>query len=580
MDIEETIWIIGLENALKHSGKTKTKFVLKGILSEHPEYREKIGEIKSLIDDIVGQINKLSIDQQQQKFESKSPIEIKKTTRIKEEKELPPLENVDKYKKLTFRLAPYPSGPLHIGNARMVILNDTYKKMYKAKLFLVYDDTIGSEEKIIVPEAYDLIKENLEWLGVEIDKIFYKSDRIPKFYDYCSKLLEMHKAYVCTCDADLWRTEYGRKREKIGKPCPHRNQTIEENLEHWEKMLDGTYLEKQAVVRLKTGMELKNPAVRDHVIMRIAEREHPRVGSKFRVWPLLEFSWGIDDHLLGITHILRGKDLIKEDIIESKIWKLFNWPEIEFIHYGLISFGDLKLSKTYSRQQIKKGIFIGWDDPRTWSLNSLAKRGILSESLIEIILDLGLSLTDIKFDPGRLYDLNGKKIEKTSNRYFFVDDPIELIIKKIPDIKLIAEPLIHPDFPERGTRKIELSKVNGKIKVLVSKRDLSKLNPGMLVRLKDLFNIEILDIKQPIQSKYHSKEMEIARSKKFKILHWVPTEENVPISIILDDGNVTEGFGEPYCKNIKTGEILQFERFGFVKIDKISPQIHGFFTHR
>ncbi len=580
MDIEKTIWIIGLENALKHSGKTNLKFVIKGFLSEYQDYKKKVGEIKPLIEGIVAQINKLSIDQQKKKLNALSPIELRKDSQIEEKRELPPLENIEKDKQVTLRLAPYPSGPLHIGNARMVILNDTYKKRYNGKLFLVYDDTIGSETKIIIPEAYDLIKENLDWLGVKIDKVFYKSDRISNFYNYCKKLLEMHEAYVCTCDADLWRTKYGRKRQKIGKPCPHRNQSIEQNLEHWEKMLDGTYLEKQAVVRLKTGMELKNPALRDHVIMRIAEREHPRVGTKFRVWPLLEFSWGIDDHLLGITHILRGKDLIKEDIIESHIWKLFNWPKIQFIHYGLIAFQKMKLSKTYSRQQIESGVYIGWNDPRTWSLNSLAKRGILPESLREAILDLGMSLADIQYSPDILYSFNKKIIDKPSSRYFFVDDPIELVIKEVPDAKIVAKPLIQPDFPDRGTRKIEVQKENGNINLLISKRDLSKLKEGMLIRLKDLFNIEILNIKFPIQAKYHSKEMEIARNKKFKILHWVPTKKNVPISIILDDGQTAEGFGEPFCENIKIGEILQFERFGFVKIDKITPQIHGFFTHR
>ncbi|MFX1449397.1 MAG: glutamate--tRNA ligase [Promethearchaeota archaeon] len=580
MDIKDVIWRIGLDNALKHSGKTKTKFVLKGVLSEQPEYRENIGEIRSLIDDIVKQINNLTINEQQQKFENISPIDIKKINEIKEEKKLPPLENVDKYEKLIFRLAPYPSGPLHIGNARMVILNDTYKQMYNAKLFLVYDDTIGSEEKIIVPEAYDLIKENLDWLGVEIDEIFYKSDRIPKFYEYCKKLLEMNAAYVCTCDAEVWRTKYGRKREKIGKPCPHRSQTIEEDLENWEKMLDGTYLEKQAVVRLKTDMEDPNPAIRDHVLMRISERAHPRIGTKYRVWPLLEFSWGIDDHLLGITHILRGKDLIKEDIIESKIWELFNWPQINFVHYGLISFQKMKLSKTYSRKQIKKGAYIGWNDPRTWSLNSLDKRGILSESLREAILDLGLSLADIQYSPDILYSFNKKRIDKDANRYFFVDEPVDLVIKDVPKDKLVAKPLKQPDFPERGSRTIELSKTNDEFILKISKKDKSKLKKGMLIRLKDLCNIEILNIKQPIQSKYHSKDMEEARSKKFKILHWVPIKENVPIAIILEDGQIAEGLGEPYCKNIKIGEILQFERFGFVKIDRLSPQIHGFFAHR
>ncbi|MHA1301410.1 MAG: glutamate--tRNA ligase [Candidatus Helarchaeota archaeon] len=580
MDIEETIWKIGLENALKHSGKTNFKVIIKGFLHENKEYRKKVGEIKPLIEEIIEKINKLTNDEQKEKLKQIAPEVVEVTTHKEESKELPPLPNIEKYKQPVFRLAPYPSGPLHIGNARMVILNDTYKKRYNGKLYLVYDDTIGSEEKKLVPQAYDLIKENLDWLGVEIDKIFFKSDRISNFYDYCKQLIEMDKAYVCTCDADLWRTEYGKKREKIGKPCPHRNISIEENLEQWEKMLDGIYREREAVVRLKTGMELPNPAIRDHIIMRISERDHPRVGSKYRVWPLLEFSWGIDDHLLGITHILRGKDLIKEDILESFIWKIFGWPKIEFIHYGLIAFQKMKLSKTYSRQQIEKGNYIGWDDPRTWSLNSLDKRGILAESLREAILDLGLSMADIQYSPDILYSVNKKKIDKSAKRYFFVAEPVELEIKNAPDDNIVARPLVQPDYPELGSREISLSKVNDVFKVLVSKKDVLKLEKGMLIRLKDFCNIEILTKKQPVQSQYHSREMEKAREQKFKILHWVPATNNVPITVLLDDGSLAKGFGEPYCKKIKKGEILQFERFGFVKINNTKPEIYGFFAHR
>jgi glutamyl-tRNA synthetase len=101
-------------------------------------------------------------------------------------------------------------------------------------------------------------------------------------------------------------------------------------------MLKGHYQEGEAVVRLKTDMQHPNPAFRDRVLLRISERTHPRVGTKYRVWPLLEFSWAIDDHLLGMTHILRGKDLIIEDLMEKDIWQKLGWNAPEFIHYGML----------------------------------------------------------------------------------------------------------------------------------------------------------------------------------------------------------------------------------------------------
>src|SRR4030042_5828715 len=124
-------------------------------------------------------------------------------------------------------------------------------------------------------------------------------------------------------------------------------------------------------------MHAKNPAIRDHIIMRISEAPHPRIGTKCRVWPILDFSWGIDDHLIGVTHILRGLDLQKEGEVERMIWKMMGWPDREMILYGRLNFSsEYKLSKTYQRQKIQEGEFVGWEDPRTWSMQSLAKRGI------------------------------------------------------------------------------------------------------------------------------------------------------------------------------------------------------------
>src|SRR3989442_15045747 len=85
----------------------------------------------------------------------------------------PPPDAVDGA--VVLRLAPYPSGPLHIGNARAFVLNDAYTKRYHGKLLLVFDDTIGSEDKPLLPEAFDQVKEGLDWAGVEYDEVLYKS---------------------------------------------------------------------------------------------------------------------------------------------------------------------------------------------------------------------------------------------------------------------------------------------------------------------------------------------------------------------------------------------------------------------
>ncbi|TFF85069.1 MAG: glutamate--tRNA ligase, partial [Promethearchaeota archaeon] len=535
-------------------------------------------EIKNIISEIIKEINSLDYEKIEILYQKIIPEE--QTAEISNKKGLPALPNVDKFKKVIMRLAPYPSGPLHIGNARMVILNDYYIKKYNGKLILAYDDTIGSAIKNIVPEAYDLIKDDLSYLGVEYDQVVYKSDRIKNFYDYCVKLIEKDQAYVCKCDAKEWR----EKNKKTKIPCEHRNVSIEDNLEEWEKMLGGTYDEGEAVLRFKSGMDLDDPALRDHILMRISNKIHPRVGDKYSVWPLLEFSWAIDDHLLGITHILRGKDLIKEDIIESMIWDIFGWRKAEFIHYGLISFKGLNLSKTDARLKIEKGIYNGWSDPRTWSIQSLKRRGILSKSIKELIINLRLSESDIKLSPKKLYSINRSNIDENANRYFFIATPEVITIKNVELIQLKAELYIHPDFPERGKRVIEIRPEGDILKILIENKDLRSFKNGEIIRLKDLVNIKILDKEKKIAEMISSgidefRELSDKMDKRLKIIHWLPTEDNLKIEVLNLDGSIISGYGENNCKGLKTNEIIQFERFGFCKVDRTDPNIFLYYSH-
>ncbi|MHA1263724.1 MAG: glutamate--tRNA ligase [Candidatus Helarchaeota archaeon] len=572
-DLNNLIRVYSLLNAVKHKGKASVKAVLKQMLAKYPEFRKKTSELAPLIQQIVAKVNELPFIEIQEEVE-KLPSEFKVQKTREEKGELPPLPNAKP--PIVMRLAPYPSGPLHIGNARMVILNDYYVKRYNGKLLLVFDDTIGSEEKIIVPEAYDLIIEGLDYLGIKVHKKFYKSDRIETTYKYCREALQRDFAYVCLCPADLWRENYKRK----ARACPHRSQPVEINVELWEKMLDGIYADGQAVVRLKTGMDQQDPAVRDPVMMRIARREHPRIGAKYIVWPLLEFSWAVDDHLLGITHILRGKDLYKEDFIERWVWHQFGWPLIAFQHYGLIQFQGLKLSKTYSRKKIEANEYIGWEDPRTWSLQSLDRRGIQPEALREAILALGLSMADIQYSPLDLYARNKKRVDNIANRYFFVANPIRLSIHGLPTEELIAHPLVHPEFPERGRRTLRVPVTDGTATVFIADSDRAVCQPNSIIRLKDLCNVKITRNTTEIEAEFHSQAMQYAREIKAPIIQWIPAHEHVKIRLFMPDGMLLHGLGEKTCSTLVKGQIIQFERVGIGKVNEISPTLLVFYAHK
>jgi glutamyl-tRNA synthetase len=576
-DIQVLIFKYALQNAVRFKGRANNKAVLGKIMSEHPELRGRSQEFSTSISEIINKVNIMGLKKQREMLENIAPNLLERKKTKVENKTLSPLENADK--EIVMRMAPYPSGPLHIGNARMTVLNDEYTKMYNGKLILFFDDTIGTTGKTaitsvkgktrflptkkIIPEAYEMIKDGLRWINIKWHEEYYKSDRLEIYYKYCEKLIQLEGAYICTCDANQFRNQY----KVLRKNCPCRTNTLQKNLLKWQKMLEGEYNSGEAVVRLKTSMQHKDPALRDVVLMRISTLEHPRVGNKYKVWPLLEFSWAIDDYLLGITHILRGKDLIKEDYIEKYIWKYFNWPVKIFIHYGSFHLKGGTLSKTRLRLLIEKGDYTGWDDPRTWSLQSLRKRGFNPIVLREFLLSFGLSLAEVSCSPENLYAKNREKIDPVANRYFFVAKPIDFKVEGHPKDNLIARIPVHPDYPERGYRTLKLSTSN----ILVAEKDVYILKENKIVRLKDLFNVEYS--RQGLL-KYSDNQTSIHDIPK---IHWLPFESNVSVEVIMPDGKVEKGVGEESLKNIEIGTLLQFERFGFVRYE---ADRRFYFTHK
>src|SRR5208282_1844094 len=312
---------------------------------------------------------------------------------------------------------------------------------------LVFDDTIGSAEKRIETEFFDLIRGDCELAGVRPDAVYFKSDRVASFYPWARRVIEKGGAYVCRCPQEL----LGKNRV-AGVPCPERSQTVPQTLEEWEKMLGGSYAPGEAVLRLRTDMADPDPAFRDRVLLRISDIDHPRVGRKYRVWPMLEFSWAVDDIELGITHVIRGKDLVIEDRMQRFIWDLLGITGPPFLHWGILRVREAKVSKSKSYREVKSGLFDGWADPRTWSLRSLDRRGISTEALRAFILSFGMSLSDIEVPAETLYSENRKRIDATTVRRAFVADPVRVQVDAWPEDLVTVELPNHPDRPELGMR--------------------------------------------------------------------------------------------------------------------------------
>ncbi|MGC9309716.1 MAG: glutamate--tRNA ligase [Candidatus Nanoarchaeia archaeon] len=558
---KEKIRLYALENAVKYQGEASLKAVMPALFSEGLE-KNKVKEIMPIVNKIIEEVNNLSIEEQ------KAELDILRNKGLETSKReyregLPDLPNLKG--KPVLRFAPFPSGPLHIGNTRQLVLNDAYAKQHDGSFLLVIDDTIGSDEKPIATEAYDLIKEGVDWLKCKYEKIIYKSDRIEKYYAYAEELIKKGYMYVCSCSK-----ESIRENRKLGRACACRELPPYKHVERWQKMFKAK--EGEYVVRLKTSMQHKNPAFRDRIMFRISDRKHPR--KKHNVWPLLEFSWAIDDHLLGITHIIRGIDLQMETEVEKYIWDIFGWEHPETIHTGHFSIKGLHLSKSKGQKEVLAGKYIGWHDPRTWSLQSLKARGIQPEAIREFVLNMGLTKSDSSIAIDVLYAINRKYLEDKP-RYLFVPEPVKVHISGCPEMKANI-----PLYPN----KKETREINTKQDFYIPRQDydLMENRDYRLLHLLSFESKQVLKIK-PRTFSFISEEP----SKDEKYLQWLPADankkDNIYVMVRMPDNNVINGLGEPALKSLKKGDVVQFERFGFCclyKLDKKNNTAEFWFSHR
>jgi glutamyl-tRNA synthetase len=557
--LEELIRKYALQNAILHDGKADEKSVLGKVISAKPELKSEIKEIMKEIKNVVAEINGLSIDEQKKLLEKEAPELLER--KVTKKTELPDLPNIGN--EVVMRFAPGPSGPLHIGHTRAAVLNDEYVKRYSGKYIIRLEDTNPAK---IDSEAYDSILDDLMWLGVNYHEAVLQSDRFEIYYEHAKRLLEMGKAYICKCDVEDWRSAKLKKR-----PCPHRDLNVEDQLHMWDAMLNGTFEEHEASYVVKTNLEHPNPAVRDFVGLRIVKVLHPRTEDKYIVYPLYNFSVAIDDYLMGMTHVLRGKDHLNNTFRQEFVFDHFGWDKPTYVHYGLVQIVDTTLKTTVIKKGIQKGEYTGWDDIRLATLKALAKRGISSDAIRRYWLEVGIKEVDIKFSWDNLYAFNKDVVDDVANRYFFVWSPNALSIKGAT--RLEGHAPLHPDHPERGIRKTILEGKDG-VTALVAERDMEKVEPGMKLRLKDLCNVKIIS---KDEAEYIGDDLSIIK-EGVKIIHWVG-QDGIPTKLYMPDGTVKVGLSERIMEN-DIGKVIQFERMGFVRIEEKEGEYKAYFAHR
>ncbi len=568
-----------LLNALQHSGKAQAGAIIGKIIGEKQELKTKAKELSRLISKVVNEVNNLSVEEQRRFVEEKWPEALKKEKAEEEKKRLPPLPNADKYAQIVTRFSPNPDCVLHLGSARAIILSHEYACLYKGKFILRFEDTDPRVKKPVL-EFYDRIREDLDWLRCKADEEYIQSDRLPIYYEYAERLLREGNAYVCTC-----KPEQFRKKTLSREPCACRKLAAEENLKRWKRMLEGDYGEGEAVVRVKTDLAHPNPAVRDWPALRIIDSEkypHPRVGSKYRVWPLYNMAAGVDDHLMGVTHVIRGKEHLTNKVRQEYMYKHLGWKYPEAIHYGRLKITGAFLSKSKIVQGVREGVYTGWDDPRLATFAALRKRGITPDAIEKMIIDVGPKTADVTLSWENLYAYNRKILDPQSDRYFFVSEPIELKVENVPKVFKAKLPL-HPEKPELGFREYTVTprREERVATFWIAKKDAANAAVGKVIRLMELFNVKIESVNaDSVEAAFASESYEAVRKTKAQLIHWIPAGEEIPSQVVMPDAAINAGVAESACKKLKPDTVIQFERFGFVRVDKNDAKLTAYFAHK
>jgi glutamyl-tRNA synthetase len=557
-NLEEIVYKHALINAVKHKGKASKGAVMGSVMATHAELRSEAKKIAQVAAEHVLKVNSMDFDLQKAELDKLGGMKEKKPVEVKGLVDLPDVNG-----KVVLRFAPNPSGPLHIGHARAAVLNKEYVKRYGGKLILRVEDT---DPRRVDPLAYQMMEEDLKWLSVDWQEKYVQSSRMEIYYEYAEKLIEIKEAYMCTCEGGDFK-----KLKDECEPCPCRDLPVEHSMKLWKEL--ETMNEGEAVLRVKTDIKHKNPAIRDWVAMRVVEAEHPITGNKYRVYPMMNFSVTVDDHLMGVTHVLRGKDHLANSEKQRYLYQHFGWKIPVFVHYGRLKMEDVALSTSKARQGIEDGLYMGWDDPRLGTIRAIARRGIKQEAITELMMEIGPKISDAIVSWKKVSGLNRAILEETSNRYFFVPNPTMIKIENLPDSEIgIIERPLHPDHIERGNRKLPFGP-----ELYITTDDYKKTGNNRILRLIDAVNVSFKDDK----TVYHSNDLEEARNAKAMIVQWVPVEGSLSADLVMPDASVITGYIEPSASNLKVDDVVQFERFGFARLDEINDKkLTFYFAHK
>lgn len=551
MDINQKIRLIALKNAYKYEGKANKGSVVGGLLGDNPELKKDMATISKQIDEILDEVNNMPLKAQEQLIMRFEPEFFEEE---KEDKSL--FSSYDVEGDVISAFPPGPEKHPHIGHGKAILINYLLAKEHDGKFILRFEDTNPEKVK---QEYYEGMIEDFSWLGISWDSVSYASDHMDLFYEKAQEGIKKGLFYMCNTPAE----QISRMRKKgIENPCSLRS-TLE-NLRLWKAYVKGDHT--TFTLRANIGMNHENSAMRDPVMFRRVESKHPRHDDKYVVWPTYDFQNSVMDGFEGVTHRFRSKEFEMRSELHRFLQRELSFDETTIFEFARFNVEGVESSGRVIREKIESGEYSGWDDPRLTTLKALRRRGFQAEAIKEFLVKTGLSKSESTVTWDDLYVQNRKVLDSKANRYFLIENPVEVELKGFKDG--FVELSKHPS-KEKGVRKLELGS-----KILVNKKDFDNLEKNKLYRLMGACNVTF-DGKGLV---YHCNNLDLYKKDGAGALHYLPSDENKKATLVMPNEEKTVVV-ENNVLDEDVSNVVMFERFGFARLDN-KENLTFYFSHK
>ncbi|KAF9566360.1 glutamate-tRNA ligase [Agrocybe pediades] len=350
--------------------------------------------------------------------------------------------------KVVTRFPPEPSGYLHIGHTKAALLNQYFAQMYHGKLIIRFDDTNPTKER---SEFEETILEDLKLLDIHGDVVTHTSDHFETLYNYAVKMIKEGKAY-----ADDTEQIQMRQERWDGVASKHRDDSVEDNLKHFEEMKAGTEEGQRWCIRAKISVDNPNKAMRDPVIYRCNTLPHHRTGDKWKIYPTYDFACPIVDSIEGVTHALRTNEYRDRNAQYYWMIEAAGVRKVNIWDFSRLNFVYTLLSKRKLHWFVDQKLVGGWDDPRFPTVRGIRRRGMTVEALRQFMLLQGPSQAVVSMEWDSIWTTNKKIIDPVAPRFWAInkDKAVKVTINGGPssiEVKSLPKHKKNADIGEKKT---------------------------------------------------------------------------------------------------------------------------------